>query len=119
MGELINGGVLRRIKKESGTLSKLSDEEIINYVSEKYTGKNFSYLKRNDSSAHRIIIKRGLIDKLVERRILTKVERKSFRNMTDEECINYVFENHRGKNVNSFVRNDKGAYENFRRWYIS
>ena len=123
---LVEEGILiRKIKKCEKKrpymfYSKISDDELYDYVKKNFNKKTISELSDSDSMAYRVTNKRGLIGRFVNDGILIRKKNtpeniKSmgfFSKMGKKELGKYVNDNHKGKSITEFYRDDGSAYDN-------
>ncbi len=97
--ELVKRGIIITRKRKYGSLINMNNEELINYIESNYSGKRISDFNNKNNRAYELACEKGLIDLLVERKILIREVKRSgfFRNMSDEELIAYTEKNHKGK----------------------
>jgi len=102
---LVGEGTLHRHSRAS-----MTDEDLLRYVTEKYSGKSLSEFRKDDESMYNSLLNRGLIDRLVDNKILIRTMKKSgfFKAMTDDELINYIALNYNGWDI-SQMRKTKGS----------
>lgn len=70
--KLVDEGILIRAKRPSGFFKRMTDEQVIDYVKERYKGNTLSELKKKDNGAYRGTIERKLVDRLVDDGILIR-----------------------------------------------
>jgi len=113
MDKLVKSGIIMRKATKRGFFSDMSDEELIDYITEKYIGRTLGDLHRN--RAIYIARKRGLVDGLVKKGVLIRSHRYNFfLQITDEELIDYISRQHNGKKIIEFQEKDNRAYKTAR-----
>lgn len=100
LDQLVEKGIIVRRKKRQGFYSKMSDDDLLNYISENHKGKTIGELNDNDRTACKIATQRGLIDLLVEKGILVRRHTSGiYSKMSNEELIAFITENYKGKTL--------------------
>lgn len=104
-------------RKPHGYWKRMSDEELENYLEKNCAGLSINEVRKGHYRAYTEAKVRGIIDKLIEQEVLSRMLRKRryFRSMSDETLIDYISKNHKGKTISDFANSeDNNAYRQAR-----
>ena len=101
-----------KVRKPNGFYSEMSKRKLIEYVEKNYDRNTIREFAKRNSGCYDIARKRGLIDKLVEERILIRTMKRPgfFRNMSNDELIDYSKREHSGKKIIQLERSDSACH---------
>jgi hypothetical protein len=109
---LVERGVLKRIRFPSGHYSKLSDSDLISYIETNFKGMQISKFRKKSSATAKIIDERNLMPRLVEEKVLVRErkERGFFKDKKDIELLDYIKSHYQGYSISRFRKEDGSAY---------
>jgi len=112
--KLIEKGILvRKVKTKNGFFSKMSDNELFNYIKDNFYGKSPVFFQKgneNNTRVYNLARERGILNKLFEEGILVK-GRPNFLHMTNDELIGYIKENYQGFSLVQLHRKRGAIYQ--------
>ncbi|MAH51615.1 hypothetical protein CMI37_37710, partial [Candidatus Pacearchaeota archaeon] len=106
IGDLVESDVLVRRQRN---FRSMNDEQLSSHIKDNYKGKSPTELKNEDDSLYQVLVRRDLIKKLVENRIL-KRKIRNFNQVSNEELLEYVRDNYEGRNIVEFREVDGSLY---------
>lgn len=103
-------------RKPMGFWQSISDEEFIDYIKSNFAGKTIGELSETSSRAYLTAKRRGLIDRLVQEKILIRLQRRKGHAecMDDEQLFEYIRENYNGKTISEFEHSDGSLCQKIR-----
>jgi len=109
--KLVEDSILRRKQRAPTFFSRMSDDGLIDYVSENFSGNTLTEFKHQCSAVYKLAHQRKLIEQLVGSGTLVRQLKRVFtEKMSDEELIQYVRENHEDNTISEFRRAKSSAY---------
>lgn len=114
---LVKTGILARKKKGEGFYKSMTNEQLISYIKEHYARKTLGEFSEKGKGAYAIALKRGLTDRLVNEKVLTR-QMKPFRffaDMTNSQLVDYVLERYEDMTITELDEKDNTAYNNARK----
>ena len=74
---LLERGILTRARKAHGFFKNMSNKNLCEYLEENYNGKTIKELREKDSSVYAFLLARYLVDSLIEKGVLIRMQRKN------------------------------------------
>jgi len=100
------------MKRPAGFFTRMSKDELINWISLNCHGMNIEVFQRGARGAYDAAARLEIINELVESMILIKSNRRGFfQTMNDEEFLRYVHTNHLGQTITEFKKKDESCYK--------
>ncbi len=112
INQLISKGILIRKKKVNGFYSNKSNKKLIDIVTKTYKDSFISDLKNRELGLYQIILKRKLINPLINKKILLRKNKGyvSYADKSNKELIKLVTKDYKGNSISDFKNISGGLY---------
>ena len=112
--KLNNFNIIASGKRANGFFKKMSNDELVSFVTENYRGYTILDIEGKDHTALANVRHRGLLENLVETGVLIRVNSfRKYTSMTNNELIEYASKNYKGKTISEVEYNGGAGFIHF------
>jgi len=98
-------------KKPNKFFSRMSNEELFEYVIKNHNGKTLKQLIEDESTVYNQVRKRKLLEELLRKKVLIKLTKRGlYERMNDNHILAYLEKRHKGKYMTDLIKDECSLY---------